>query len=53
MAVSHKSVISFGLVAIPIAIYMAIQNNDIQAVFINKTIKLQNMELFENILSLY
>ena len=29
MAVSHKSVISFGLVAIPIAMYTATQDNDI------------------------
>ena len=29
MAVSHKSVISFDLVAIPIAMYTATQDNDI------------------------
>jgi DNA end-binding protein Ku len=29
MAVSHKSVISFGLVAIPVALYTATQDNDI------------------------
>ena len=29
MAVANKSVISFGLVAIPIAMYTAIQDNDI------------------------
>lgn len=29
MAVSHRSVISFGLVAIPVAMYMATQDNDI------------------------
>jgi DNA end-binding protein Ku len=29
MAVAHKSVISFGLVAIPIAMYMSTQDNDI------------------------
>ena len=30
MAVAHKSVISFGLVAIPIAMYTATQDNDIR-----------------------
>lgn len=29
MAVAHKSVISFGLVAIPVGMYTAIQDNDI------------------------
>ena len=29
MAVAHKSVISWGLVAIPIAMYTATQDNDI------------------------
>ena len=29
MAVSHRSVISFGLVAIPVAMYTATQDNDI------------------------
>ncbi|HCR82478.1 MAG TPA: Ku protein, partial [Lachnospiraceae bacterium] len=29
MAVSHKTVISFGLVAIPVAMYTATQDNDI------------------------
>jgi len=29
MAVSHRTVISFGLVAIPIALYTATQDNDI------------------------
>jgi len=32
MAVSHKSVISFGLVAIPIAMYTATQDNEAAAV---------------------
>ena len=30
MAVSHRTVISFGLVAIPVALYTATQDNDIR-----------------------
>lgn len=37
MAVSHKSVISFGLVAIPIALYTATQDNDIGFNQLHKT----------------